>query len=150
MGWWRGSFRYCTKLTGKQTEQALFMLTLIKRTYQYFLYLFQRSKNFYFSPQKTVMISSVSCSGVPDSLQPHGPQPTRLLCPWDFPGKNTGMGCHSFSRGSSWPRDGIWISCTAGRFFTDWATREAKKTIKLYNILEIFSHLYHLNCSWKC
>ena len=20
--------------------------------------------------------------------------PTRLLCPWDFPGKNTGMGCH--------------------------------------------------------
>ena len=30
-----------------------------------------------------------------------------------------------FSRGSSWPRDWIWISCTAGRFFTIWATREA-------------------------
>ena len=29
-----------------------------------------------------------------DSLQPHGQQPTRLLCPWDFPGKNTGVGCH--------------------------------------------------------
>ena len=29
-----------------------------------------------------------------NSLQPHGLQPTRLLCPWDFPGKNTGMGCH--------------------------------------------------------
>ena len=29
-----------------------------------------------------------------DSLQPHGLQPTRLLCPWDFPGKNTGLGCH--------------------------------------------------------
>ena len=28
-------------------------------------------------------------------LQPHGLQPTRLLCPWDFPGKNTGVGCHS-------------------------------------------------------
>ena len=27
-------------------------------------------------------------------LQPHGLQPTRLLCPWDSPGKNTGMGCH--------------------------------------------------------
>ena len=27
-----------------------------------------------------------------DSLQPHGLQPTRLLCPWDFPGKNTGVG----------------------------------------------------------
>ena len=21
-------------------------------------------------------------------------KPTRLLCPWDFPGKNTGVGCH--------------------------------------------------------
>ena len=27
-------------------------------------------------------------------LQPHGQQPTRLLCPWDSPGKNTGVGCH--------------------------------------------------------
>ena len=29
-----------------------------------------------------------------DSQQPHGLQLTRLLCPWDFPGKKTGMGCH--------------------------------------------------------
>ena len=27
-------------------------------------------------------------------LQPHGLQPARLLCPWDSPGKNTGVGCH--------------------------------------------------------
>ena len=26
--------------------------------------------------------------------RPHGLQPTRLLCPWDFPGKSTGVGCH--------------------------------------------------------
>ena len=26
--------------------------------------------------------------------QPHRRQPTRLLCPWDSPGKNTGVGCH--------------------------------------------------------
>ena len=26
---------------------------------------------------------------------PHGWQPTRLLCPWDSPGKNTGVGCHA-------------------------------------------------------
>ena len=31
----------------------------------------------------------------------------------------------SFSRGSSWPRDQTWVSCTAGGFFTIWATREA-------------------------
>ena len=29
-----------------------------------------------------------------DSLRPHGQQPTRLIRPWGFPGKNTGVGCH--------------------------------------------------------
>src|SRR5574340_2802 len=29
-----------------------------------------------------------------DSVRPHRLQPTRLLCPWDSPGKNTGVGCH--------------------------------------------------------
>ena len=29
-----------------------------------------------------------------DSVRPHRWQPTMLLCPWDSPGKNTGMGCH--------------------------------------------------------
>ena len=35
-----------------------------------------------------------SRSVVSDSLRPHGLQPTRLLHPWDFPGKRTGLGCH--------------------------------------------------------
>ena len=35
-----------------------------------------------------------ACLVVSNSLQPDGMQPTRLLCPWDFPGKNTGAGCH--------------------------------------------------------
>ena len=34
------------------------------------------------------------CSVVSDSLWPHGLQPTRLFYPWNFPGKNTGVGCH--------------------------------------------------------
>ena len=34
-----------------------------------------------------------------DSLWPHGLQPTRLLCPWDSPGKNTGVGCHALRQG---------------------------------------------------
>ena len=29
-----------------------------------------------------------------DSVRPHKQQPTRLPCPWDSPGKNTGVGCH--------------------------------------------------------
>ena len=28
-----------------------------------------------------------------DSVRPHRRQPTRLPCPWDSPGKNTGVGC---------------------------------------------------------
>ena len=36
----------------------------------------------------------LSCSVVSDSLQQHEPQPARLLCPWDFLGKNNGAGCH--------------------------------------------------------
>ena len=35
-----------------------------------------------------------SRSVVSDSSQPHGLQPTRLLYPWDFPGKSAGVGCH--------------------------------------------------------
>ena len=35
-----------------------------------------------------------SRSVLSDSSRPHGLQPTRLLCPWDFPGKSTGVGCH--------------------------------------------------------
>ena len=31
---------------------------------------------------------------VSNSSQPHGLQPTRLFCPWDFPGKSTGVGSH--------------------------------------------------------
>ena len=49
----------------------------------------------------------------------------RLLCPWDSPGRDTGVGIViPFSRGSSQPRNWTHISCIAGRFFTVWA-REA-------------------------
>ena len=34
-----------------------------------------------------------------DSLRPHGLQPARLLCSWNCPGKNTGLGCHSLLHG---------------------------------------------------
>ena len=36
---------------------------------------------------------------VSDSLKPCGVSPTRLLCPWDSPGKNTGVGCHTLLQG---------------------------------------------------
>ena len=35
-----------------------------------------------------------SLQSCPTLCDPHRQQPTRLLCPWDSPGKNTGVGCH--------------------------------------------------------
>ena len=56
---------------------------------------------------------------VSDSLQPHGLLPARLLCPWNFPGKNTGAGCHFLLKGNL-PDLGIEPAspALAGRFFT--------------------------------
>ena len=34
-----------------------------------------------------------------DSLWPRGLEPTRLLCPWDSPGKKTGVDCYAFLQG---------------------------------------------------
>ena len=46
---------------------------------------------FYHIAFSTVLNRSV----VSNSLRPHGLQPSRLLCPWDSPGTNTGVGCHA-------------------------------------------------------
>jgi len=40
-----------------------------------------------------------SLQSCPTLCDPHGLQPTRLLCPWDTPGKNTGVGCHALLQG---------------------------------------------------
>ena len=84
-----------------------------------------------------------SRSAVSDSSRSHGLQPIRLLHPWDFPGKSTGVGCHCllwrileweaivFSRESSQPRDQT-VSLTspalAGSFFTTSTPWEAHFT----------------------
>ena len=42
---------------------------------------------------------SDSCSVLSDSLWAYGLQPTRILCPWDSPGKNPRVGCYSLLQG---------------------------------------------------
>ena len=66
----------------------------------------------------------------------------QALCPWDFPGKSTGVGCHCllrrvlkwvaicFSRGLSQPRNWTWISHIAVRFFAVLTTREIRESSK--------------------
>ena len=67
--------------------------------------IFDLSANLPAVPSKYVQIPisshcvCVSHSVVADSLQPHGLQPTRLLCPWDFTDKDTGVSCHFLLQG---------------------------------------------------
>ena len=53
-------------------------------------------------------------------MGPHGLEPAQLLCPWVFPGKNTGVGCHFLLQGIFLPNPGIEPAspALAGRFFT--------------------------------
>ena len=44
-------------------------------------------------------VCMLSCFSVSDSVRLHGWYPARPLCPWDSPGKNTGVDCHAFSPG---------------------------------------------------
>ena len=60
----------------------------------------------------------LSRSVVSDSLKPHG-----LLCPWNSPGKNTGVGCHALLQGSSRLRDWThisYVSCTGRGVLYHW------------------------------
>ena len=47
----------------------------------------------------------------------------------------------SFSRGSSQPRDQTWVSCIAGRFFTNWAMREAHSYCIFFIMTSSILHL---------
>ena len=80
-------------------------------------------------------LQCVSCAVMSDSLQPHGLQHARLLCPWNAPGKNTEWVAISFSRGPSQSRDWTGVSCTACRVFSIWATREAQHWACLWFVL---------------
>ena len=70
-----------------------------------------------------ILYFSMSCvlshSVMSISLWPHGLQPTRLLCPWDSPGKNTGVSCHVLLQGSSQPRDQTQFCHIVGGFSTN-------------------------------
>ena len=67
------------------------------------------------------------------SLWPHGVQPTRLLCLWDSPGKNTGVGCHALPQGFCLTQGAntclLHLPTLASRFFTIRTTWEAQNSI---------------------
>ena len=67
-----------------------------------------------------------SVSVVSSSWWRHGLGRARLLCPWDSPGKNTGVGCRSLLQGSVPTRGlNLHLLCCRQALY-HWATRETK------------------------
>ena len=73
-----------------------------------------------------VCVCALSCSVMFDSLQLHGLQPARLLCLWNSPGQNTGVGSHVLLQG---------IFPTQG------------SNLGLLHCRQILHHLNHQGCS---
>ena len=69
-----------------------------------------------------VCMHACACAQLCPPLRPHGLQPTRLLCPWDSPSKNTGGGCHFLLQGifptQRSNRRFLCLLQLAGEFFT--------------------------------
>ena len=66
----------------------------------------------------------LSCLVMSNSLRPHELYPIRLLCPWGFPGKNTGVGCHFLLQGIFSTQElNLHLHCKW--ILYHWATREA-------------------------
>ena len=68
-----------------------------------------------------VCVCMRACLVMSDSLRPHGLE-LPGFSPWNFPGKNTGVGCHFQLQGIFLTQGSnphlLQISCIAGRFFT--------------------------------
>ena len=94
------------------------MLNFLK-VYLYQLTSLLRNLQWSFKSEVLPWWQRFSHSVMPNSLRLHGLYPTRLLCPWDSPGKNTGVGCHFLLQGNLLD-PGIEPRCATltGGFFT--------------------------------
>ena len=85
-----------------------------------------------------------------NSFWPCGLWPIRLLCPWDSPGKNTGVGCRALLQGIFQTQESnpILISPSlAGEFFTTSTTWEALKQTYPSSYLNSFKVAYKMDRS---
>jgi len=98
---------------------------------------------------------------ISDSLWPAGQETTRLLCPWNSPGKNTGVHCHAFLPGIFLTQESI--SGFPQSRLTIWATwevdhresrgipekkKKTKKLLLLHDLHKAFNCVDHIKL-WK-
>ena len=71
----------------------------IKKKISYFFSLVGEYVSFILHSSRDCSCCSLVVKSCVNLLQPHGLHSTRLICPWDFPGKYTGVGCHALLQG---------------------------------------------------
>ena len=74
-----------------------------------------------------------ACSVASSPWWPYGLSPARFLCPWNFLGKSTGVGCHFLCEGSIQPSDQTQFFCLACRFFNTEPPGKPKKVLERTN-----------------
>ena len=101
-------------------------------------------------PEWIVLFFSRGSSQPRDQTQVFALQANSL--PIEPPGKpkNTGVGSYPFSSGSSWPRDQTRVSCIAGRFFTNWAIREAPTMVEVMKIMHLLQKAWYRHFCTQC
>ena len=78
--------------------------------------------------------------------------PTRLLCPWDFPGKSTGVGCHSLLQGI-FPTQGLnprLLHCRQMLLPSEPPGKSNKQTNKINNLWLLKEHMLERNFFSNC
>ena len=92
--------------------------------------------------------------GLSTQEQEYGQSPTRLLCPWDFPSKNNGVGCHFLLQGI-FPTNRsnpclLHLLTLTGIFFT---TEPLQKPLDfiyyiLFEYLQCTRHSFRMSAQW--
>ena len=89
----------------QESEQNPNAITPQAHLFMYFLLAFTKM-----SPSRKKHETALSRSGESDSSWPHALRPARLLCPWDSPGKSTGVGCHFLLQGYQEGEESLTVS----------------------------------------
>ena len=149
---WVNSFKSLRMASGtEQRQNKQVNRDFLKYEYSIlnFFYIYYSLKYYYYENESVKVLVAQLCPSVCNSMDcsppgycVHGIFQARILKWVAIP----------FSKGSCQPRDRTWVSCTAGRFFIIWATREAptiiittlkkkkKKTFKLQIQLVVQPH----------
>ena len=125
---------------------CMYIYKHIWNVYTYiYIYIYETLNSDYICLSKWVL----SCSVMSDSLRPHGLSLTKLLCSWDFPGKNTWVGCH-FLLWGIFPIQGLNLRLLCPALQADsLATEPSEKPIYMHKhqiaYIRIITYKYLLN-----